>query len=101
MNTQRIASTADLAEAVASNPDLARRIRDDPEGVIRSIARPLANDRFIYRAVVIVLSLAVMLTIVGALVFGYNGKSIPDVVVAIGSASVGALGGLLAPPPRR
>ena len=61
------------------------------------------KDRWIYRVVVGFLGAALILTIVGGFVshLTHQTEPIPDVLVAIGSASVGALAGLLAPSPRR
>jgi hypothetical protein len=49
--------------------------------------------------VVLFLGLALLGAILGSTILaGANGK-IPDILLAIGSASVGAIAGLLAPPP--
>jgi hypothetical protein len=62
------------------------------------------NDRWIYRAVVLVLGLVVTATVLGGLGLAALGNAssykIPPEIVAIGSAAVGALAGLLAPSPR-
>lgn len=56
-------------------------------------------DVWIYRIVVFTLGLAVLVALIGAIVLAAIGKPNPEVLVALGSASVGALAGLLAPPP--
>jgi len=62
----------------------------------------LESDKFIYRMAVTALSL----TLLGSLIFGFvfawfREKDIPQFIVALGSASVGGLAGLLAPATRR
>lgn len=61
----------------------------------------LERDVWVYRIVVVTLGLAVLISLVGALIlalFGTDQSS--DAMVAIGSAAVGAMAGLLAPSPR-
>lgn len=59
----------------------------------------LHNDIWLYRIVVAVLGLTVVATIVGAIVLTLSGQSTPEVIVALGSAAIGGLAGLLAPSP--
>jgi hypothetical protein len=66
---------------------------------------PLNFDVWIYRAVVVILGIAVVATVLGgiALTFAGHGDvkmALPEAIVAIGSAAVGALAGLLAPSPK-
>jgi hypothetical protein len=64
----------------------------------------LETDLWIYRAVVVILGTAVLATIFGGLVLAFYGNAtnykLPAEIVAIGSAAVGALAGLLAPSPK-
>jgi hypothetical protein len=46
-----------------------------------------------------VLGLTVVASVVGAIVLTLIGKSTPEVIVALGSAAIGGLAGLLAPSP--
>ena len=59
----------------------------------------LRNDIWLYRIVVAVLGLTVVGSIVGAILLALNGLSTPEVLVALGSAAIGGLAGLLAPSP--
>lgn len=73
---------------------------------LNAVTRPLETDPWIYRMVVLCLGLTVLATVIGGIVLTYIGGSspnfqIPQGVVAIGSAAVGALAGLLAPSPRQ
>jgi hypothetical protein len=84
----------------------------DPVGAITNGTRPAEHhqrphritdvritDRWIYRIVVMALGSTVVLSVVGGIGLGIVGHPIPDGVIALGSAAVGALAGLLATPP--
>jgi hypothetical protein len=68
---------------------------------LQSITPPLQSDKWIYRCVVIALGAGLIITIIGGIVSNLTGqaKPLPDGLIAIGSAAVGALAGLLAPSP--
>jgi hypothetical protein len=66
---------------------------------LTEVATPLQTDPWIYRLVVIFLGLTVITTMVGGVYLNLSSDIIPSGIVAIGSAAVGALAGLLAPPP--
>ena len=95
----RIQSCSELAVRVAQDPELAARIRENPAETIASIAAPLESDVWIYRMVVAALGLVVVAGVIGGLGLAVLGKPVPEVVVAIASAAVGAMAGLLAPSP--
>lgn len=59
------------------------------------------EDVPVYMAGVIFLGTVACLSIGGAIALAILGKGIPDILVALGSASVGALAGLLAPSPKQ
>lgn len=96
---------ADLATRVERNPDLSKKISEDPGGQLKVIAQTTGpayvGDRIIYRVVVITLALIVVTAAVGAIFLEWNGKNIPESLIALGSAAIGALAGLLAPSPVR
>jgi hypothetical protein len=71
------------------------------ENEIRSVEPPPSQqaDPLLYRMVVGALGLALLLMVVGGLVLSGMGQQIPDGLIALGAASGGALGGLLAPAP--
>jgi hypothetical protein len=64
--------------------------------------KPL-EDPWIYRIVVAMLGVVMLTGMIGSLILAYNPSSsqaqIPDIFLALGSAAVGALAGLLAPSP--
>ena len=96
---RRAESVHDLAEMVREDPALAREIQSRPAETIADLAAPLEYDLWIYRIVVGALSLVAVVSILGAIVVAVatTDTQVPDAVVALGSAAVGALAGLLAP----
>ena len=59
----------------------------------------LYNDLRLYRIVLAVLGLTVMVSVVRTFVLTLSGQSTPEVIVALGSAAINGLAGLLAPSP--
>ena len=59
----------------------------------------LPQDVWVYRMVVAALGLAVLASLIGAIILAIEGRSTPELLVALGSAAVGGLAGLLAPSP--
>ena len=84
---------------VASNPELQQAIKDDPVGTLRSLSEPLDTDPWIYRIVVASLGIAAILVVIFTflLVWRNNSATVPDALVAIGSAAIAALAALLVP----
>lgn len=90
----------DLASKVSRDPAFAESIKQNPAKALSDIAAAsvLETDEWIYRIVVLSLGFAVL---IGLIVLSFKGiQSLPDGLVAIGSAAVGALAGLLAPSPK-
>lgn len=96
---QQIQSVSELAVRLARDPKLAEKVKENPVEVIASVAAPLQSDVWIYRIVVLALGLAVLVSVIGAIILAGLRNPIPEILVAIGSAAVGALAGLLAPSP--
>ena len=70
-----------------------------------SLTKPLETDSWIYRLVVFFLGVAILATVAGGIFLTYTtggnaNYQLPQGIVAIGSAAVGALAGLLAPSPK-
>ena len=57
------------------------------------------KDVWIFRLVVVSLGLCMLASLVGAIVLAAQGTETPEILVALGSAAVGGLAGLLAPSP--
>lgn len=86
--------------------DIPQDAREIVAGVIKDVATPLGTDKWIYRAVVLFLGLSLLMTVSGGIALAVIAKgdakiALPEALVAIGSAAVGALAGLLAPSPVR
>lgn len=62
---------------------------------------PLETDCWIYRIVVSSLALTIIFSIVGAVWLEVNEKETPKLLIALGTGSLGALAGLLAPTPSK
>ena len=90
-----------------SEPERLEELKADPIPVLEK-ARDEAlsktepayiGDKVIYRMVVGALGLALLIAAVGGIVIVMSDRTPPDMLVALGSAAVGALAGLLAPSP--
>jgi hypothetical protein len=69
-------------------------------GSLQKLSTPLQSDPLIYRLVVGFLGSAVVLAIIGGFYLSIKtAATIPEGLIALGSAAVGALAGLLAPSP--
>ncbi len=92
-------SVSELAVRVAQDPDLESKIKSNPTATIASLVGPPQTDVWIYRIVVLTLGLTALASIIGAIIISMAAKELPQILVALGSAAVGALAGLLAPSP--
>ena|SRR4028119_1183417 len=109
MSHQNFRSVEQLAAAVANDPDLRREISENPAAALaRVAANPLDTDVWTYRIVVIALGSVVLSAVIGSIIINLspplpNGayRETPQILLALGSAAVGALAGLLAPSPGR
>ena len=63
-------------------------------------AESTRSDRWAYGTIVAVLGFTVVMVVLGAILMATFDRQIPDTLIALGSASVGILIGLLAPSPR-
>jgi hypothetical protein len=88
--------------------NLVDRLRQEPdpisvlqEAAFRAEATTPAytGDIWLYRIALGVLSSLALAAAIGSIVLVMGGTSVPEVLVALGSASVGALVGLFAPSP--
>ena len=79
--------------------ELEQDILEPREVVKQATAGPLQTDVWVYRMVVFSLGLTVLLALIGGVILALLGKTIPEVLVALGSAAIGALAGLLVPAP--
>jgi hypothetical protein len=66
----------------------------------QGVSEQIPSDPWIYRIVVGILGLLMLIVVVGALVLTMSGgKDIPQGILALGSAAVGGLVGVLVPSP--
>ena len=59
----------------------------------------IEKEIWLYRMVVVSLGLCMLASLVGAIVLAAKGTDTPEILVTLGSATVGGLAGLLAPSP--
>ena len=100
----KVQSAADLVSKIAQDPQFEAAVKANPAEAIAKVAMPLPlqNDNWIYRIVVTSLGLVVLVTIIGQIVLvATTGKFLTEGIIALASAAVGALAGLLAPSPNR
>lgn len=99
MSEPKVQSVAELAVQVAKDPDLQAKIKANPAEAIAGLAAPLQSDVWIYRFVVLALGLCLLIALLGAIYLSAQGKTLPDILIGLGSGAIGALAGLLAPSP--
>ena len=101
----KVTSIEELTKMIAKDKNLEEEIKKDPiEEIARITESPFQTEKWIYLIVVLILGLTVLIISSGViyLTATNNGKvDIPEILVAIGSAAVGALAGLLAPTLKR
>jgi cytochrome c biogenesis protein CcdA len=103
---QDIKTLNDLKNELVSNPELQSKFKQDPVNAIQQIQQnPLSTDKWIYRIIVLSLGITIIFVIIGVIVLIAMDKisgdqQVPTILTAIGSAAIGALAGLLAPPPK-
>ena len=91
---------------VLERDDLPSEVRDELTSTVSRLRTPLQTDVWIYRIVVVILGLIVLSTVVGGIyisviAMGDATIQLSEGIIAIGSAAVGALAGLLAPGARK
>lgn len=103
-----IRSAEELLRRVVTNPALVEEISKNPVKSLQALVTlvtkeipPLESDVWIYRIVVSSLGAVVFTTVLGAIFITRVQGTVPDILTALGSASVGALAGLLAPSPAK
>jgi hypothetical protein len=96
----------DLADRTTTDLTLAQQFQVNPAGALKTAAagagasgNPLGTDKWIYRIVVLALGLIGLVAAVGGIVLVSGDRTVPEILIALGSAAVGAMAGLLAPSP--
>ena len=78
-----------------------RVVKENVASAIKSAPVPLESDVWIYRMIVASVGLVLLIGVAGIITLSLQEKSSPDVLVALVSAALGGLTGLLAPTPKR
>jgi hypothetical protein len=102
-----IRSAQQMVKIFETDKALVKRLKADPIPVLKETAvraeektaPAYYGDKLLYRIAVIVLCLLALTAAIGSLVLALQGKTMPEALVALGSAAVGALVGLFAPSP--
>jgi hypothetical protein len=97
----------EIQDLVDETPQISSEKKKQIADKIQQARTPLETDKWIYRTVVGALGAAILACLTFSFVLTWqhaaqNGSGdikIPDIFLAIGSAAVGALAGLLAPSP--
>ena len=93
-------SIVNIAKRVNDPTDLGGGVSDEVKQKLTESAQwQMQHDAAMYRGALATLSIIGVATLVGVLVLAWYSKAIPESVIALGSASVGALAGLISPTP--
>ncbi len=99
-------SADEILRIVIANPQRLEALKANPLPELqklseeaKSVTPPWVDDILLYRIAVAVLGLLALVAALGSLMLVIKGKTTPEVLVALGSAGVGALVGLFAPSP--
>ncbi len=98
-----------LVDKILSRPDRLEQLKVEPGPVLfeaaaqaKAEASAFDNDPWLYRLVISFLGATVVLVVLGTLIVAlFDGGDTPEALVALGSAAVGALAGILAPSPNQ
>jgi len=108
MEYRKIKSFDEFKSELETNTTLQTEFKEDPLTAVKQFSQqnPLSTDKWIYRIIVLGLSVTIISIIIGVLVLVGAGKitgdeGVPTILTAIGSAAIGAVAGLLAPPPTK
>lgn len=96
----QIQSARDVAAKIEQDPQFEAAVKANPAEAIRAVAEPLPNTK-VYQIIVGSLGGVVILTIGGGIYLAAVSKELPDGIIALAAAAVGALAGLLAPTPTK
>ncbi len=105
MNTET-RSAQQVVTIFKEKPELIEKLKTDPNplNVIQEVADTAKKETapyepLVYRVAIFALVAIAVITLVGSLVAAFVDVTVPEVVVALGSAAVGALVGIFTPSP--
>lgn len=105
--TTNISTVNQLKKSLKEDANLLSEFKKDPVKALDEFApSPLVTDVWIYRTVVGALGTAIVIILIGVVALMFNGQidgdaKVPTLFTAVASGAIGALAGLLAPPPGR
>ena len=104
--TERVSSANEMLNIVKINPERLNSLKVDPLPELEKLkdeaeknVKGYLQDKLVYRIAIIVLGSLALFAAIGSFILVLNSKTTPEVLVALGSAAVGALVGLFAPSP--
>ena len=100
METDAPQEIPDSEELIDWNTPQPTNSADEQERQQITTAPAYHSDKRFYQTVVWFLGLTMLTCTIGAILLASFSKDIPDIIVAIGSAAIGALAGLFAPSQR-
>ncbi|MFA5015669.1 MAG: hypothetical protein WC549_09040 [Actinomycetota bacterium] len=78
--------------------ELSGKLKKAKEEAKKEAGSPFLWDEWIYRSAIIVLGSVIIIAIIGTIWLTLAGiKELPSILIALGSASVGAIAGILTP----
>lgn len=108
MTQKRVKSFDEFKNELKTSSDLQSQFKQDPVSAVNQFEQqkhPISTDKWIYRIIVLGLSVTIISIIIGVLILVGSDKitgdeGVPTILTAIGSAAIGAVAGLLAPAPK-
>ena len=95
MTERKIKTINHLAIEISKDPKLQKSFKDDPVAAAQALAsHPMDSDRALYRIAISALSLVSVGAVIGYILLPILGTEIPQALVALGSAAIGALGAI-------
>jgi hypothetical protein len=103
---ERIRSADEMLNIVRADPIRLTALKADPLPELEKLrveavekVKGYVEDKLVYRIAVCVLGLLALIAAIGSIILVLGDRNTPEVLVALGSAAVGALVGLFAPSP--
>ena len=90
-----------LKELAAKSPEKAMEELKKMATTAKEQTSTILPDTPLYRMVIGFLGTVGAIAALGAIVLVIDGKDVPQILVALGSAAIGALGGILSPSPAK
>lgn len=92
-----ITSDSSAVQKLQAAPDA--YLQEKADAAKEATTPAYVSDKLVYRIVVAALAAALLIAIAGAVGLAFDGKTVPSVLVAVGSAALGALAGIFTPSP--